>query len=1130
MSFMFRERGSKRLKNIAHITSGIRDNHSRGSVGEYLGQYAEPGCEMSVVSAFFTVYAYEAMKDVLDSIGHMDFLFGEPRFISRLDPESADRKSFIISPDGLELAKALQQKQICRECAKWISDKVAIRSIRQRNFMHGKMYHIEHQNKERAILGSSNFTPAGLGLTRDGGNIELNLVVDSDRDRQDLKKWFKELWENDELTCDVKEDVLAYLARIYQNHSPEFIYYKTLFHLFENYLDEAEQTEYDLGKTSLYDTEIWKTLYEFQKDGVKGAINKILDYNGCVLADSVGLGKTYSALAVIKYFELRNERVLVLCPNKLRENWTIYSRNNDMLNPFGKDRFNYDVLSHTDLSRPSGIVGNINLETLNWGNYDLVVIDESHNFRNDNPGKKDEDGNLIRKSRYQKLLEDIIQYGIQTKVLLLSATPVNNNLKDLRNQLNFISAGQNDFFQKTIGIGSMSETIRKAQAHFTHWAKKPADKRKVSELLSLLGADFFKLLDNLTIARAREHIKKYYKHEMDRLGHFPDRPKPITKSPDIDLLGRFLPYDKISQEIDQYKLSLFKPSTYLKDDMTIQALYKDKIVKNFTQEQRENFLIGMMKVNFLKRLESSVYSFSLTLDRTIQKIEQLEERLRRFKEIEAENPDIDLSSINPEELAEEDDDETRDALEVGKKLVYKVAHLKVDDWLDALHEDKQQLNGLYLQAKDITAERDAKLKTLKDLIREKVIKAPPNKVGKPNRKVVVFTAFSDTAKYLYENLHQWAFDELTIHSALVVGSDGCRTTFQPKGYEKHTEFNHILTNFAPVAKRRNQIPSFPQEGEIDLLIATDCVSEGQNLQDCDFLINYDVHWNPVRIIQRFGRIDRIGSQNKSVQLVNFWPTEHLDNYIKLKHRVEARMALVDVSATQVDNVLQNNLEEMITDDLHYRDRQLMRLKDEVLDLEEIDESLSLTEFTLDDFRLELIKFLEANRAELEAAPFGLYTTVPAFSDMVSNISPGVIFCLRQKTPQKESRSSEDINPLHPYYLVYIYETGEVRFTFAHPKQILNLYRHLCSDKQQASESLCQIFDKETSNGQNMDKYDELLRRAVVSIEKTFQRRAARSLLDSRDGILPSADETPDADKEDFELITWLVIMEPGVST
>ncbi len=1090
--------------------SGIRDNHQRGTVGEFLKSKIQNGSSLSIVSAYFTIYAFDALKASLVEIEELRFLFGEPRFINSLDPKKTDKKAFKLEDEGLQLPDRLTQNRVAKECAEWITKKVQIRSIRALNLLHGKMYHIANNGVEEAIVGSSNFTMRGLGMSPTGNNIELNLEVDSNRDRRDLKAWFDELWHDKDRVEDVKEDVLWYLEQLYRDHDPEFIYYKTLFHIFEQFLGEQEDSGLLTEQMQLVDTEIWNALFEFQKDGVKGAINKILQHNGCIIADSVGLGKTFEALAVIKYFELLNDRVLVLCPRKLRDNWTIYqAQNNSALNPFLRDRFGYTVLSHTDLSRDHGKSGDLDLATINWGNFDLVVIDESHNFRNNTPGVRDEDGNLIRKSRYQRLMENIIQSGIKTKVLLISATPVNNDLKDLRNQISFLTEDRDEAFRESIGIVSLKDTLATAQRVFTEWAKQSGAHRQTSTLLERLSSAFFKLLDELTIARSRKHIEKYYTDSLKELGGFPKRETPLSVYSEIDLRGQFMSYDALNDQISDYQLSLYNPSNYVLSEYLSE--YDVGRIKHFTQSHREHYLIGMMKVNFLKRLESSVHSFSITLERTIEKIKGLEARIRRFQAFRDENPNLDLEEIEIEALEDED---LQAAMQVGKKLVFKMAHLDVEAWLGDLKRDRKQLELPYRAAKEIAADRDAKLAELKKLIAEKVKNPPTDKRGQPNRKVLVFTAFADTAAYLYDALHQWATEELNIHSALVTGgSMANKTTFGMN------DFNHILTNFSPVAKNRAKITSMQQDRELDLLIGTDCISEGQNLQDCDYLINYDIHWNPVRIIQRFGRIDRIGSINSSVQLVNFWPTPDLNRYIKLKNRVEARMALVDIAATQEDNLLPpEEIQDAIADDLKYRDKQLLRLKDEVLDLEDFSESVALNEFTLDDFRIELMKYIENNRQILGDAPFGLYAVVPTHPDYPV-ITPGVIFCLRQKGDVTEN---EKINPLHPYFLVYIREDGKVRFTFVQPKQILEMYRLLCAGVEKPHEELVRLFNKQTDNGENMTQYNDLIQKAVQSLNSTYQKRAIGNLLSSRGGVLPKRGEQV-SDMTDFELITWLVI-------
>ena len=643
------------------------------------------------------------------------------------------------------------------------------------------------------------------------------------------------------------------------------------------------------------------------------------------------------------------------------------------------------------------------------------------------------------------------------------------------------------------------------------WAKGEGN-RQTRNLLEQLSSAFFKLLDELTIARSRKHIREYYPESLKELGGFPKRSKPIPVYTDIDLKGEFMSYDELNDEISNYQLSLFNPSKYVSPEYLSQ--YDMGEVRNFTQSDREHYLIGMMKVNFLKRLESSVHSFAITMKRTIEKIEKLEKRIKLFKEFRDENPDMDLEEVEIEAL---EDEELQEAMQVGKKLVFKMAHLDIKAWLKDLKRDREQLELPHLYAKDVNKDRDAKLTKLKELIAKKVEEPTTDKNGRPNRKVLVFTAFADTATYLYNALEDWAKNELGINIAMVSGGiGGNKTTLG------NSDFGHILTNFSPISKKRSLITSMPQEDEIDLLIGTDCISEGQNLQDCDYLINYDIHWNPVRIIQRFGRIDRIGSINHNVQLVNFWPTPDLNRYIKLKNRVEARMALVDIAATQGDNLLEpEEIQDLIESDLKYRDQQLLKLKDEILDIEDLNESVALNEFTLDDFRIDLMNYIESERKKLEDAPFGLYAVVPPHPEY-QMITKGVVFCLRQKG---DSTGNEKINPLQPYFLVYIRDDGEVRFTFAQPKQILEMYRLLCAGVKKPYEELCNLFDIETDNGKNMTHYNDLLLKAIKaisSLSRTYQKRAIGNLISGRSGKLVEQQKQV-SNTTDFELITWLVI-------
>ena len=1077
------------------LMSRLLDNHTRGAVGEYLRERIRTDSDLSVVSAYFTIYAYEALKTQLDDVRGMRFLFGEPSFIKGLDPTRQRSPGVRIERDELKLEHQLRQSRVARACATWIESKVEVRSVRKPGFLHGKMYHIQKGDYERAVLGSSNFTVQGLGLGK-RGNIELNLEVTDRRDHDDLKAWFEDVWNNTALVEDVKQQVLEHLERMYSPVTPQFLYYKTLYHLFA---EAREDTGTVLKQPQrLFDSEIWQVLFEFQRHGAQAVIRKLLTHRGCILADSVGLGKTYTALAVVKYFENLNDRVLVLTPKKLRENWTVYqAQNNSPLNPFIKDRFAYTTLSHTDLTRETGKVGDINLETLNWGNYDLVVIDESHNFRNNSKGRRDEDGNLIRKSRYERLLEEIINSGVPTKVLLLSATPVNNDLSDLRNQLLLISGGQDTAFHESIGVSSISGVLGVAQREFNQWASK--EPRQAEALLERLSAGFFSLLDGLTLARSRKHIRDHYGHELTRLGGFPERQKPLAVFADVDTRNLFPSYEAIHKQISGYKLALFYPANYLLENF--KSLYDKDAVQNFSQANRERYLVGMMKVNFLKRLESSVHSFAVTLERTCEKITDLIAKLEAFQ---ARKQGGEFDSIEPES---EDDDELQAALQVGKRIKYDLRHLNVEAWLKDLRDDDEQLRAVLEQARLVKASRDAKLAELRALIGAKLETPTTNKLGLSNRKTLVFTAFADTARYVYEQLEPWARAQ-GVHIALVVGAGDNATSLG------RSEYNAILTNFSPISKSRTQLPNFPQDQEIDILIATDCISEGQNLQDCDYLVNYDIHWNPVRLIQRFGRIDRIGSQNERIQMVNFWPTDDLNIYLNLKNRVEARMALVDITATAQDNPL--TLEQIRTE-LSYRDQQLLRLKDEVLDLEDLEGGISLADFSLDDFRMDLNNFLDAHKDALEAAPLGLFGLV---NEEGSSARPGIVFCLRQLG----NAGDASLNPLTPYFLVYVRAGGEVRFAYAQAKQTLELYRALCANKTQAQQVLHDHFDRLTEHGEKLERESTLLKNALESIRTTFARRASQSLFAARGAVLPKQEEQV-TETSEFELVTWLVILE-----
>jgi superfamily II DNA or RNA helicase len=1075
------------------IRSGIKDNRGRGAVHEFITDRAIDGSRLSVVSAYFTAFAYDRLRETLDKVEQVRFLFGEPRFLRDADNAGLVPPAFSLGESGLRLTDQVRNRAAAIRCADWIRNRVEVRSVKRSGLLHGKLIHVNDGRREHALVGSSNFTINGLGLGN-SSNIELNLIVDSDRDRGDLLSWFDELWSDTSLTEDVRQEVLRTLEASYAHASPEFVYFKTLLHLFDDFLIDQAAEEALIHQTAFEQTAIWRTLFDFQRDGLRAVLSKIEKHGGCVLADSVGLGKTFTALAVIKWFEKRNKNVLVLCPKKLRENWTDHlATNNSEMNPLREDRFGYTVLSHTDLSRETGKVGDIDLARIEWGNYDLVVIDESHNFRSASRNKTAGG----RRSRYERLMDDVIKAGVKTKVLLLSATPVNNDLSDLKAQIDLISAENGQGFAD-LGVPNLGTLIGSSRRHFADWAKSGS--RDASELLNKLPSALFGLLDGVTIARSRKHLERHYAASMAQIGGFPRRATPESVFASIDTQGRFPAFENVDAAISKIELALYSPLTFVLPE------YRSRYDKggNFDQANREKYLIAMMKVGFLKRLESSVSSFRQTMDRMTARIDQ------RLKDIENFDTSATIAAPVPDEI--ELDDELEEAFEVGGALKYDLNHIDREGWKAALTRDRDRIAALAEDARKVTPDRDAKLDRLKEIVRTKANSPTTNRDGEANRKIILFTAFTDTARYLYEELLPLARD-CGLEAALVTGA-GCKATFGP------ARFQDVLVNFAPRAKHRSLL----RGAEIDVLIATDCISEGQNLQDADLLVNVDIHWNPVRLIQRFGRIDRIGSRNKTIQMVNFWPTEDLNKYLRLKDRVEARMALVDLSATGDDDLLNARVGE--EGDARWRDEQLVRLKSEVFDLEDASGGVTLADFALDDFRADLLSFARANEQALRDAPLGLHAIVP--NEVAGGaLDPGVIFCLRRRpiTPDAEQAK---VNPLDPYYLIYSRDNGTVRAGFGQPKPILEAWRALSLGHIEPFETLCEAFDDETQQGEKMERYDALIRAAVSSIGETAATRTLATLTSGRGGRVPN-EGVQARDSLDYDLISWLIIRPRNVA-
>ena len=1066
------------------------NNQLGETVYKELEKHIKKGSKVSTISAYFTMYAYSALKKELDKIDEMRFIFTTPSFSKNKDKEAREyeivNNNIFGNEFELKLRNEMTQSAVAKDCAKWLKDKVEIKSFKEPNVAQPRMIHVHNKSEEDIVInGSVDFTTDGLGITGSNRTDFNNFMAGEEFTDSQLLS-FDTLWNNEMVLTDVKDKLLKQMEVMYEENSGEFIYFKSLYHIFYNYLDELDEDNIVKKGNKLKETKIWNTLYQFQQDAVIGAIDKIEKYNGCILADSVGLGKTFTALAIIQYYELRNDRVLVLVPKKLRENWTIYTLN-DKRNIFAEDRFRYDVLNHTDLSRERGFSGNIDLKTINWENYDLVVIDESHNFRN-NPAVKD------RVTRYQRLMNDVIKQGHKTKLLMLSATPVNNKMNDIKNQIAFITEDKDNALEE-IGISSINHTLKNAQAIFNQWSKLDDNTRTGEKFVDMMDLDYFKLLDTLTIARSRKHIEKYY--DLAEIGEFPNRLDPINESSDIDIKKEFPTLNEINNEIERLNLSVFSPFLYIlpqkREDYAKKydiAIGEGKSV--FKQTDREKSLIQLMRINLLKRMESSIHSFKLTIEKLLFKINKTLEKIDNISEYKE---DIDISLIDPEE-------DEYDEFMFGKKTKVLLQDMDLIKWKQDLKLDKEKLEFLFAQAKEVDCLRDEKLADLKKVISNKI----ENPINEDNKKILIFTAFADTAKYLYENISQWIFDNYGLYTALVTGSGDNKTNLKAV---RNTDIDEILTSFSPISKNRNIINPEMTE-EIDILIGTDCISEGQNLQDCDYLINYDIHWNPVRIIQRFGRVDRIGSKNKDIQLVNFWPNIELDEYINLKGRVENRMVMVDVSATGEENIIVNN--DKVMNDLEYRKNQLEKLKDQVIDLEDVSDAISITDLTFNDFKIELMEYMKKHRKELDNAPFGIYSIVPA-----EEFEPGVIFLLRQVKGVKESK---DKNALTPYYLVYISEDEEVKLNYIQSKKILDYYQKLCSGKKEVFRNLVESFDRETDNGRQMDKYSQLLKESIENIIGKKQETGVRSLF-TKGGTSPVKNNIEGL--EEFELISFLIL-------
>ena len=1089
------------------------DNINR-LLGDDLKKTLKPGARLKVAASCFSMYAYEALKDELEKIEEIQFIFTYPAFTPDevTDKLRKERREFHIpkldrerslygSEFEIQLRNKLTQRAIARECADWMRRKAKFKSNISKAPMQ-QFAGVQANAADAVYTPLHGFTAVDLGYQP--GNAVSNIVqkVDEPQFAAQYLNLFNQIWNDTGKLEDVTAQVCDHIASVYQENSPESIYFLMLYNIFSEFLEALDEDVLPNERTGYQDTLIWNKLFNFQKDAATGIINKLETYNGCILADSVGLGKTFTALAVIKYYELRNKPVLVLCPKKLADNWLNYN-SNLTTNIFAKDRFGYDVLCQTDLSRTSGESFGIPLNRINWGNYDLVVIDESHNFRNNDAFKE-------RETRYQRLMNKVIKEGVKTKVLMLSATPVNNRFNDLRNQLALAYEGDSEGLSRKLKTGrSVEEIFRSAQTTFNVWARLPPEQRTASAILDALDFDFFELLDSVTIARSRKHIQTFY--DTKDIGPFPERRKPLSFHCALTTLPDVMPFNGIFDELSALRLAVYAPLSYILPSRRrkYEELYDTQVAGGggtFKQVDREKSLQALMVTNLLKRLESSVHAFRMTLQLLHDNHTGTLERIAAFERgamTEALGDEVtDLTDALSDLDPEEDDLPWDDGAQIGGKVKISLADMDLPSWERQLRHDLQIIDKLLTEMHRVTPEHDAKLQHLKGHILAKL--AQPINPG--NRKVLLFTAFADTANYLYDHLAP-VLAAQGLHSAKVTGQGDPKSTLG-KGYD----FQSLLTLFSPKSKEKHMV--LPHEAAVvDLLIGTDCISEGQNLQDCDYVINYDIHWNPVRIIQRFGRVDRIGSANASIQLVNYWPDISLDEYINLKDRVESRMMIADVAATGDDNVLSAQ-----ANDVAYRKEQLRRLQEEVIELEDLKTGVSITDLGLNDFRMDLLNYVKAH-GDLDRMPNGLHAVVPA--QPAAGLPPGVIFTLRNRHPGvNQPAQAPQHNRLHPYYLIYVDPQGQVVHGHTDVKRLLDLARAACKGQDQPLPGVCHRFNQATDEGRDMSAYSALLSQAIRAmmdlkedndLDSLFTPGKTSALVHAMAGL------------DDFELITFLVI-------
>ena len=963
----------------------------------YSGHKSGQTGKLDIVTGYFTIRALSKLYRELPEQDEFRIVSSE---MVRDEKQMEDIKDLLNGDFSVD--STLQLDEYAKEAKAFLErNSVQIRAI-VNAFCHAKAYMFRNnvpQNNGYYLTGSSNLTDAGLGLKK-SSNVELTIgdsVNKANSDYKEVCNWFEDIWKTakekiqdpanpTEGLISVKDYFIRMIEEYFRNYTPEEIYYKILYELFKSDLDlDGSSIEHQQDMSLLQTSEIWRTLFNYQQKGVISLIKMLRKYNGAILADAVGLGKTFSALAVIKFFQIQGYTTILLCPKKLQQNWTQYLKGAG--SRFDKDRFDYQVRFHTDLQneRLQNNYDTYKLDYLQRREKLLIVIDESHNLRNEKSG------------RYQDLMDTIIKAqsqkeGHQLKVLMLSATPINTGLRDVKGQFNLIGRGDDGAFDKNdFGVESLRSLFADSQRKYTEWCADP--QRTIGSFIAKLSPKFFNLTDRLIVARTRKLIEKTLGEDMG----FPEKAKPRNIYKGVDHFGKYETTDEIYKAFEQLTLTAYQPSLYLPES---QQKAKKGAKSDWNDNvNRERFLVKMMSIFFMKLLESSWYSCMLTVKKVLDVHQQT---LQKVLDFEAHNSNGKVYVDVPDE----DENFDNDNMFTLRKGTINLSEMKnLGGFKRGLQHNVKCLNEIYLSLKAFEEdyrnklEQDEKLDELEKLIKEKQ--------QSKNKKIVIFTAYSDTAKFLYDELRLRGFS----HIASVSGTD-----IYSSGNHHTNDFQEVLQSFAPYSKlykerdwsqlfedahldtaqyfdaekRQWKVPFVVWEqlvrskeasvarlldDPIDILITSDCLSEGQNLQDADIQVNYDIHWNPVRLIQRFGRIDRIGSPNQLIQCVNFWPAKSFEDYLKLESRIMNRMVIMNLTGAETqqlnDEYMQMEKDNPLVD--KNADRLLAELQNNSISDIESPQTLSLKDFSLEVYRQDLLDYFEKYKQELERMPNGIFT-------------------------------------------------------------------------------------------------------------------------------------------------------------